>query len=136
MLVRIAAEISLDEALTHIRSPLAGGENIFVGRVRDHSAGRKVRKLQFECYEAMALSEMERIASGAMRGYEVHDIAILHVTGEKFPGEEVVIIAVSAAHRDAAFAACRFCIDRLKEQVPIWKKEFFEGGEVWVSAFP
>lgn len=84
----------------------------------------------------MALTEMEKIASGAIRDYEVHDIAILHVTGEKFPGEAVVIIAVSAAHRDAAFAACRFCIDRLKQQVPIWKKEFFEDGEIWVSAFP
>lgn len=136
MFIRIASEISLHEAVNYIRSPAAGGESIFTGTVRNHTANKKVIKLQFECYEAMALSEMEKIASVAINKFNVLNIAMFHATGEKLPGDEVVIIAVSAAHRDAAFAACRFCIDQLKKQVPIWKKEFFEDGEVWVSAFP
>lgn len=136
MLIRINTEISLEEALKHVSSPTAGGESVFVGRVRDHSLGRKVMKLSFECYREMAFSEMEKIAREALDAFPAHNIAMLHATGEKLPGQQVVIIAVSAAHRDAAFAACRFCIDRLKERVPIWKKEFIEDGEVWVSAFP
>lgn len=117
-------------------SPQSGGIDIFVGTVRDATKGRKVIRLEFEAYEAMALNEMRRIAETAAGKWPLHSLLIHHRTGTLLPGEIAVIIAVSAAHRDAAFQACRYAIDTLKETVPIWKKEVFEDGEVWVAAHP
>ena len=84
----------------------------------------------------MAVQEMRKIAEKAIEKWPVHAIAIHHRTGVLFAGDIAVIIAVSAAHRDAAFSACRYAIDTLKVTVPIWKKEVFEDGEVWVAAHP
>jgi len=84
----------------------------------------------------MAVKEMEKIALRAIEEFGIHKIAIHHAIGDLGIGKVPVIIAVSAPHRAAAFKACQFAIDTLKETVPIWKKEFFEDGEVWVNAHP
>ncbi len=84
----------------------------------------------------MALSEMRKIAQQAAQQWGVKKIALLHATGDKYPGDTVVVIAVAAPHRKAAFEACSYAIDTLKETVPIWKKEYFEDGAVWVAAHP
>lgn len=117
-------------------SPASGGIDAFIGTVRDATKGKTVLRLEFEAYHNMAIREMRRIAEAAFEKWPLHTLVLHHRTGILLPGEIAVIIVVSAAHRAAAFDACRFAIDTLKETVPIWKKEIFEDGEVWVSAHP
>ncbi len=116
-----------------VADPGAGGTTTFVGTTRNENAGRGVIRLEYEAYEPMALSEMRKLADEAGRRWKITRIAIAHRIGVVEIGEASVAIAVSAPHRAEAFAACRFAIDRLKQIVPIWKKEYFEGGEVWVG---
>ena len=117
-------------------APESGGIDVFIGAVRNATKGKAVTRLEFEAYETMALREMEKIAQQTLEKWPVQKILIHHRTGVLQIGEIPVIIAVSAAHRGAAFDACRYVIDTLKKTVPIWKKEFFEDGEVWVAAHP
>ncbi|WPQ63757.1 molybdenum cofactor biosynthesis protein MoaE [Chitinophaga sancti] len=135
-LVHIAPDINVQQALDFVESPDCGGVVLFVGNVRNETQGKKVVKLFFECYEPMAISEMEKIAQYTISELGIHRIAILHITGEKTPGETVVVIAAAAPHRAVAFEACQYAIDTLKQTVPIWKKEFFEDGATWVAAHP
>jgi molybdopterin converting factor subunit 1 len=116
-----------------VADPAAGAIVSFTGTTRQDNAGRKVLRLEYEAYEPMALSEMRKLASEAIAKWKIVRIAIAHRIGVVEIGETSVAIAVSAAHRGEAFEACRFAIDRLKEVVPIWKKEHFEGGEVWIG---
>ncbi len=109
---------------------------MFIGTVRNVTKGKKVLRLEFEAYEPMAISELKKIAKQALAQWPVQRVLIHHRTGILKVGEVPVIIAVSAAHRAAAFDACRYIIDTLKQIVPIWKKEIFEDGEVWVAAHP
>ncbi len=121
-------------ALEHaVADPAAGAIVTFTGATRRENAGRRVLKLEYEAYEAMALAEMRKLAREAGERWSIVRIAIRHRIGLVDIGETSVAIAVSAAHRAEAFEACRFAIDRLKEIVPIWKKEYFEGGEVWIG---
>ena len=136
ILVKIAPDITVQQALDFVEGPDCGGVVVFSGNVRNHTQGKTVQKLFFECYEPMAIAEMEKIAQHAVHEMGVKRMAILHITGEKLPGETVVVIAVAAPHRGVAFDACEYAIDTLKETVPIWKKEYFEDGEVWVAAHP
>jgi len=117
-------------------APGCGGIDVFIGTVRDVTKGKRVIRLEFEAYDKMAIREMQKLADAVMEKWPVQRVAIHHRTGVLEVGEVPVIIAVAAAHRDAAFDACRFLIDTLKKTVPIWKKEVFEDGEVWVSATP
>jgi molybdopterin synthase catalytic subunit len=128
--------LDLATCVSFIRKDDAGGEVIFVGTVRNKTKGKAVIRLEFEAYAPMALREMQKIAETALHRFEVLHISLHHRIGVLGVGEIPVIIAVSSAHRGAAFAACQFCIDTLKETVPIWKKEFFEDGAVWVAAHP
>lgn len=128
--------LSLHICQTFVEDPAAGGIVHFVGAVRNHTKGKTVLRLDFEAYEPMAVSEMRKIAEQAIEKFGVMKIAIHHRIGTLEISELPVIIAVSSAHRKAAFEACQYCIDTLKETVPIWKKEIFEDGEVWVSATP
>ncbi len=114
----------------------AGGTVVFVGTVRNQTGGKRVVRLAFEAYKPMAISEMRKIAEQASSRWDCVKIAIHHRTGVLEIGEVPVVIAVSAPHRKAAFEACAYCIDTLKQTVPIWKKEIFEDGEVWVAAHP
>jgi len=109
---------------------------LFIGTVRNQTNGRVVTGLEFEAYDLMALREMEKIATDACAQWPVHRFLMHHRTGTLSVGEVPVIIGVAAAHRNAAFDACRYAIDTLKQTVPIWKKEIFEDGEYWVAAHP
>jgi molybdopterin synthase catalytic subunit len=126
----------IQPCLDWVTSADTGGIDIFIGTVRNQTKGRNVLRLEFEAYESMALNEMKIIADRAMSQWSVQKVLIHHRIGVLEVGEVPVIIAVSAAHRAAAFDACRYIIDTLKQTVPIWKKEFFEDGEVWVAAHP
>jgi molybdopterin synthase catalytic subunit len=110
-----------------------GAVVIFEGIVRNHSRGRNVRSLEYSAYEAMALRELEQVGATAKGQFHIRDISIVHRLGRLLPGDCSVAIVVVSAHRAAAFAACRFAIDAIKQKVPIWKKEFYEAGEAWVE---
>jgi len=125
------------EACTNfVANERAGAINVFIGTVRNQTKGRGVVRLEFEAYAPMAISEMQKIAETARQKFPVERIAIHHRTGTLQIGEIAVVIAVATPHRKASFEACQFAIDTLKETVPIWKKEIFEDGAVWVAAHP
>lgn len=119
--------------IDHVRTAGDGAVVTFDGCVRNQSHGRATRFLEYEAYEAMALSKMQEIAAEARSRFPIDRVAIAHRLGHLEIGETSVFIAVSAPHRPAAFDACRFAIDTLKRTVPIWKKEFFEDGAVWAD---
>jgi len=127
-------EIVLDELIRAVADPAAGATATFLGVTRNHNEGRNVTGLEYEAYPDMAVREMERIAATARERWPIRAIAIVHRIGKVPIGEASVAIAVSSTHRLAAFEACHFAIDRLKEVVPIWKKEYFEGGEIWIGS--
>ena len=129
-------ELSTENCTNWVCSDEVGGVVVFVGTVRNQTKGKRVLKLEFEAYKPMAVAEMQKIAEQAIKKWPVLKIAIHHRVGILAIGEIPVIIAVSCAHRNAAFEACQFAIDTLKETVPIWKKEFFDDGDIWVAAHP
>ncbi|MGL4630316.1 MAG: molybdenum cofactor biosynthesis protein MoaE [Leadbetterella sp.] len=128
--------LNLQACISFVEDHSVGGQVYFVGTVRNHTQGKEVLYLDFEAYEPMAIREMEKIAKEAIEKFGIFKIAIHHRIGKLELGQEPVIIAVSSSHRKAAFEACQYAIDTLKETVPIWKKEYFQDGEVWVSATP
>jgi molybdopterin synthase catalytic subunit len=128
--------LNIPACIDWVMSPTCGGIDVFIGTVRNATKGKAVLRLEFEAYGKMALKEMQKIAEQAQAQWPVEKILLHHRTGVLQVGEVPVIIAVAAAHRAAAFDACRYIIDTLKETVPIWKKEIFEDGEVWVAAHP
>lgn len=129
----VAEPIDLNRILAAVGRPEAGAIATFIGTTRDNNVGRRVTRLEYEAYPDMAIREMRRIGDEAISRYGVNAVAIVHRIGVVEIGEASVAIAVSAAHRGAAFDACRFAIDRLKEIVPIWKKEHYHGGEIWIG---
>lgn len=128
--------LSIQNIVHTVSAPEIGGIDVFIGTVRNHALERDVTHLIFESYEPMAIKEMQKIAVRAITEFECRKVAIWHRVGKLAIGEIAVLIAVGADHRGAAFDACRFCIDTLKETVPIWKKEYFTDGSHWVSAYP
>lgn len=129
-------EIQTQEVIDSVASPEAGAIDVFIGTVRNQTKGKKVVHLEFEAYDSMAIKELEKIEIIAREKWPILKIAIVHAVGKLEIGQVPVVIAVSTPHRKAAFEACKFVIDSLKETVPIWKKEIFEDGDVWVSAHP
>ena len=125
--------LSLDAAAAEVADERAGAIATFVGTTRIDSRGRTVRHLEYEAYPGMAEEVMERIAQDLRSKYELCDVAIHHRVGRVGIGETSVVIAVSAPHRQDALAACKEAIDTLKETVPLWKKEVYEGGEEWIG---
>lgn len=135
--LRITNEtLNIPNCIDWVMAPQAGGIDVFIGTVRDQTKGKNVVRLQFEAYEKMALNEMKKIANEMIQRWPLHKVLIHHRVGILQIGEVPVVIAVSASHRAAAFEACRYAIDTLKQTVPIWKKEVFEDGEEWVAAHP
>jgi molybdopterin synthase catalytic subunit len=134
VLVRIsAAPLSIDEALGFVRDPGAGGTCVFVGTVRDRSEAGDVTGLQYEAWDELATERLAEIAREMLDGWPLRRVAILHRTGDLVIGDASVVVACSAPHRAEAFEACRHGIERLKEDVPIWKKEGLVSGEAhWV----
>jgi molybdopterin synthase catalytic subunit len=136
-LVRLQAErIRGADLLSAVGSDEDGAIVLFLGTVRLHNRGREVIHLEYEAYPAMAESEMARIVNQARRRYAVSEMALVHRTGTLKIGEVAVGVAVAAPHRAAALEACGFAIEELKRTVPIWKKEVFQGGEVWIEDQP
>jgi len=133
MIALTAEPIVLDDLLAAVADPQAGAVCIFLGTTRNHNEGRQVEELEYEAYAGMAEKELAGIAEEARKRWAVAKVAVIHRTGVVPIGCASVVIAVSAAHRGPAFEAARFTIDRLKEVVPIWKKEHFEGGAVWIG---
>jgi molybdopterin synthase catalytic subunit len=125
--------IDLNELVLFVTDPEAGAIATFIGTTRNNNEGRKVIGLDYEAYPQMAEKELARISEDAKKQWPICRMAIVHRLGPVKIGEASVIIAVSSAHRDAAFAACRYAIEEIKKTVPIWKKEVFEGGEVWIG---
>ena len=125
--------LSFDAVVDEVRSDQAGAIATFIGTTRLQSRGRTVLHLDYEAYEEMAEQAMAQIAAELKGRYDLCEIAIHHRTGRVEIGEASVVIAVSAPHRQDALAACKDAIDTLKEQVPLWKKEFYEGGEDWIG---
>ncbi len=127
------APLSLEAVVDEVRSDEAGAIATFLGTTRIESRGRTVLHLDYEAYEGMAEQVMAEIAEELKGRYDIREIAIHHRTGRIEIGEASVVIAVSAPHRQDALAACKDAIDTLKEKVPLWKKEVYEGGEEWIG---
>lgn len=121
----------ISEATRFVSRPDCGAVNMFQGVTRNHESGKKVITLFYDCYEEMAVSELEKIISDIQDFYDTGKIAVFHRIGEVPIGETSLIVAVSAAHRRQAVNATLELIDRLKQDVPIWKKETFKEGSYW-----
>lgn len=125
--------IDVNELLSEVEDDSSGGLVLFLGRVRNHSNGQKVTGLSYEAFEEMAEAQLLKIEEAVRRNWPVRGVSIHHRFGEMRIGDISVAIAVACAHRNEAFAACKFAIDTLKVKVPIWKKEFREDGSFWVE---
>lgn len=135
-LVAVGSEPLELAALTHAVASHGTGDGAvaaFSGLVRDHNQGRRVRFLEYEAYEPLAVRAMERIVEEARGAWPSARLGLHHRTGRLEIGEASIIIVAASAHRADAFAACRYAIERVKQIVPVWKREHFEGGEVWLE---
>ena len=135
--VRLTREkIDTARLIEAIKNPEDGAVAVFEGIARNHSRGRRTLYLEYEAYEEMALVEMQKLATEAKSQFAIRESIIVHRLGRIEINETSVLIVVASAHRAAAFDACRWLIDTLKQTVPIWKKEFFEDGAVWAPGEP
>ncbi len=130
----VSHPIDVARVTAAVADPGSGATVTFIGTTRDHNDDRRVLRLEYEAYAEMALAEMRKIGEAARRQWSIERVAIVHRVGVVPLSEASVVIAVSAGHRHAAFEACHYAINRLKEIVPIWKKEYFEGGEIWIGS--
>ena len=119
-----------------VRGDESGAVALFYGVVRNHSQGRRVLYLEYDAYPSMAVKKMRQVAEEARSRWSITDMAISHRTGRLEIGETSLLVAVSAPHRREAFEACHFAVDRIKEIVPVWKKEVWEDGQGWVEGHP
>jgi molybdopterin synthase catalytic subunit len=126
-------ELSIDEAVAHVKHDGAGAVCVFLGTVRDHNEGLPVVRLEYEAYASMALAEMNRIAGELAAETPGLRLAVLHRTGSLGVGDVAVVCAASAPHRGEAYLACRALIDRVKARAPIWKREHGPDGAYWVG---
>ena len=128
--------IATEAVLAEIKQPQDGTVVVFEGIVRDHTRDRRTLYLEYEAYEPMARRKLEELAEEALDRFEIREAAVVHRLGRLEHSATSVLIAVASEHRAAAFEACRWLIDTLKNTVPIWKKEYFEGGAVWADGEP
>jgi molybdopterin synthase catalytic subunit len=126
----------IDLAALEITTPKDGALCLFVGVVRNENAGRPVLRLEYEAFEEMALGLMHELEAEALRRWPVTGVKVVHRLGPMEIGEASVAVAVASPHRAEAFEACRYVIDALKATVPIWKKEFYADGAVWLEGPP
>jgi len=129
----VETEICQSEIVRQVSSKGAGAVVTFDGTVRDNARGKEVTHLFYEAYPEMAIKELAKIRTQALEKWPLEQVAIVHRVGKMEIGESSVFIAVSSPHRADAFDACRFIIDELKTSVPIWKKEHYQDGEVWIE---
>jgi MoaE-MoaD fusion protein len=131
---RITREaIRTEQRVDELKAPEDGAVVVFEGIVRNHSHGHKTLYLEYEAYEPMAVSKMQEIGREVSAKFSIDRVGMIHRVGRLEIGEASVVIIITSAHRRAAFEACHYAIDRLKQIVPIWKKEFFEDGAVWAE---
>ncbi|UOQ78931.1 molybdenum cofactor biosynthesis protein MoaE [Hymenobacter sp. 5516J-16] len=129
--------IDLAAALRTVEDDGAGAINTFIGAVRNKSTGRPVVRLEYEAYDSMALHQLRKVAEQAVEQWPMlKKVTVIHRKGTLHIGDVAVVVAVSTPHRAESFAACQYIIDTLKQVVTIWKKEFYEDGDVWVAAHP
>ena len=129
--------IDVAAVLHRVQADGAGAVNSFIGTVRNKSTGRPVVRLEYEAYDSMAVHQLRRVAEQAQQQWPMlQKVAVVHRKGTLQIGDVAVVVAVSTPHRAESFAACQYIIDTLKQVVPIWKKEFYEDGSVWVAAHP
>ncbi|MGO8961469.1 MAG: molybdenum cofactor biosynthesis protein MoaE [Streptosporangiaceae bacterium] len=129
-----AEPLSVDEVRAAVADPAAGGIAIFIGAVRDHDHGRGVTALSYSAHPSAA-AELGKVAEKVAASHPLLALAVVHRTGDLQIGDLAVVAAVAAQHRDVAFAACRQLVDDLKATVPIWKHQFFAGGDSeWVNS--
>jgi len=128
--------LSVASIITEVNKDGNGGICTFVGTVRDNAEGKGVLQLEYDAYAEMAEKKLADVAAEIKDQWGLTDVSIVHRIGKLEIGEAAVVIAVGAPHRKEAFEACQYAIDRIKEYVPIWKKEYFEDGEVWVEQSP
>ncbi len=129
-----ADDFSIDEIVKHTRRPSMGALVLFLGTTRDITEGMQVLNLEFEADNESAIAELGIIRDEAISKFGVTDVSIVHRVGKMSPGENIVLIAVGAAHRSQAFSACRYVIDELKKRAMIWKKEYTEETSYWVGS--
>ena len=127
-------DFSIDEELKRIKKPSVGGLVTFIGTVRDESDAGRVDRMEIEIYPEMAEMQLAAIRGEALEKFGVDNVLIVHRYGDLKVGDNIVLIAVSAGHREAAFDACRYVIDELKRRVPIWKREHTPTRACWVEA--
>ena len=125
--------LNLQELVDFVTDPEAGAIATFIGTTRNNNEGRRVVALDYDAYAEMAEKELRRIGDDANKKWQLCRMAIVHRIGPVQITQASVMIAVSSAHREAGFAACRFAIEEIKKTVPIWKKELYEGGELWIG---
>ena len=135
-IIEIVNTIDTTVVYDELSDSKSGGICVFVGTVREFTNDETVVSLEFEAYKNMALKEMGKIVDKARTKWPLNKVVLRHAVGVKKVREAVVVVGVSAAHRNECFEACRFLIDTLKETVPIWKKEVFKNKSIWVSAHP
>ena len=128
--------LSIDDAYAFLQDPEAGGICLFVGTIRNRNQNKDVEHLTMEAYTEMARKQMERIAQEASTRWPIRKISIVHRTGSLAIGDIAVIIGVCSVHRKEAFSACEWLIDTLKQEVPIWKNEFYLDGSSWLVPHP
>lgn len=128
--------ISAQTVIDKVRKNADGAVVTFVGTVRDNAEGKRVLYLEYETYAEMAEQKLKEICTEIHNRWEINDIGIIHRIGRLEIGEAAVVIAVGSAHRLEAFQACQYAIDRIKEVVPIWKKEFYEDSSSWIGHPP
>ena len=126
-------DFSVDEALGRLLTGGMGAVVTFVGIVRNESKGRKVERIETQVYEEMALRQLEAIRNEALERFGVEEVAVIHRVGSLEASDNIMMIAVGAAHRAEAFEACRYVLENIKRRVPIWKKEITPEGEFWAE---
>jgi molybdopterin synthase catalytic subunit len=133
-LYRITTEpLVADELVALVQRDEAGAIDLFYGVVRDNTDGRAVLRLEYEAHEAMALAKMREVGEAVKARFPICEIGVWHRVGTLQIGESSLLVAVSSAHRKEAFEACHWAVDRIKEVVPVWKKEFWADGSAWVE---
>ena len=134
MITITETQLNIQSFTDYVLGDQNGAVNTFLGVTRNSTDGRAVVKLEYECYLPMAQKKLEEIKNEAVRKWEISSVAIGHRIGTLYIGETSLGVAVSGPHRTAVFEVCQYIVDRIKEIVPIWKKEFFEDGAIWVES--
>ena len=126
------ADFSLDRVVSEMTDDRSGGVALYVGRVRGNDDGAVVTALEYEAFDEMAQGQLERVRAEAISKFSLLDATVIHRTGRLVAGQQVVLVACSAAHRAAALQACQWLIDEVKQRVPVWKQEVAPQGRTWI----